>query len=417
MELLAIEVILVLQAIDQNGEKIVPASFEKDKLIQLKLKRRLYFCPECMEPVILKAGVKVVPHFAHRSIGKCSGGGEGAYHEIGKWHLFKWLSNQGLNVELEAYIPEIGRRPDLLLSIGNTRIAIEYQCAQISSADLSTRMKDYAEGDIEQIWILGGNRLKRLGSSVLSLNRFAQQFLHYFEKSPNEYLYFFCPESMQFATFQNPHFSTGKKAFGSLRIRKLHECSFTDLFTDIKMPIKSLAQYWVGEKKMFRLSAGRHAYGAEHQFRQWLYLNGWHVETLPACIGLPVRNAHFMKIPLFQWQARLVMDWIRPHSKQRHFLTAEQISHRLKPFHEASSQLPKTKEHQDPIQNYMTCLKKLGFVNLSGQAGYEAEIPIKLYENVEQSMYEDQMIMREWMQMMKCHKQIRSMNHLSSAIL
>lgn len=124
-----------------------------------------YSCPGCGEPVILRRGHHKIAHFAHRPGSQCRlGEGETAEHLLGKQQLFQWYQQQGRHVELEVYLPSINQRPDLLLTDGNRRVAIEFQCSPLSLQRLLERNTGYRQCGICFHWLLGapyqGRRLQ-----------------------------------------------------------------------------------------------------------------------------------------------------------------------------------------------------------------------------------------------------------------
>src|SRR5699024_3757174 len=126
-----------------------------------------------------KAGPQVIAHFAHQMAQDCPNHarGEGVYHERGKLDLFAWFKKQGYQVTLEYYLTKIKQRAYLFIHLGHKRIAIEFQCATISIKEILDRTKGYQSLGIIPIWILGGNRMKRLGNQGLHLTSTDQQFL------------------------------------------------------------------------------------------------------------------------------------------------------------------------------------------------------------------------------------------------
>src|SRR5690625_1270712 len=101
----------MLQAKSHQGVIVTLATLTKAEIERQKAEQQFY-CPVCNRQVIIKAGSRMIPHFAHKSTLHCpsSEGGEGAYHEKGKLLLYQWLKSQHLQVELEAHLPEkIGR--------------------------------------------------------------------------------------------------------------------------------------------------------------------------------------------------------------------------------------------------------------------------------------------------------------------
>src|SRR5699024_1295962 len=101
----------MLQAKTQDGKLLTLASHTKAEILQWRTKTS-FFCPVCQNKVILKAGNKVIPHFAHHGKSGCPAreGGEGAYHEKGKLMLYQWLKYQGINVRLEVFLSDIKQR-------------------------------------------------------------------------------------------------------------------------------------------------------------------------------------------------------------------------------------------------------------------------------------------------------------------
>lgn len=121
-----------------------------------------YSCPGCHEPVILRRGRHKIAHFAHRPGSHCQlGEGETPEHLLGKRQLLQWYQQQGRRVELEVYLPQINQRPDLLLTDGNRRVAIEFQCSPLSLQRLLERNAGYRRCGIHYHWLLGEPYQKR----------------------------------------------------------------------------------------------------------------------------------------------------------------------------------------------------------------------------------------------------------------
>ena len=60
---------------------------------------------------------------------------------------------------LECPITETGQRADILLLHGKERIALEYQCANLSQREWQRRHSLYRNAGYRDLWILGGSRL------------------------------------------------------------------------------------------------------------------------------------------------------------------------------------------------------------------------------------------------------------------
>lgn len=114
-------------------------------------KNEVFYCPGCHEEVILKKGRIKVPYFSHQANSVCMSlsEGESVEHLLGKHQLASWIQK---NVEVEAYLPKLQQRPDLLW--GN--IAIELQCSRLSFDRFEERTQNYLKHGYLPWWILGG---------------------------------------------------------------------------------------------------------------------------------------------------------------------------------------------------------------------------------------------------------------------
>lgn len=106
-------------------------------------------CPSCKAPVRLKHGKIKIPHFAHVAYTGCAyfSEGETLEHLMNKQMLLTW-SGSG---QLEAYLPELQQRPDLLIN----RVAVEIQCSPLSLTRLIERTKNYQNHHYQPWWLVG----------------------------------------------------------------------------------------------------------------------------------------------------------------------------------------------------------------------------------------------------------------------
>lgn len=116
-----------------------------------------YYCPACQKGVHLKQGAVMRPHFAHFKAEACAAFSEGetAEHLEGKVQLREWLECLNVRVEMEAYLPELKQRPDLLVVKGKRRIAVEFQCSGIAIEKVAERTRGYRRAGIGVVWVLG----------------------------------------------------------------------------------------------------------------------------------------------------------------------------------------------------------------------------------------------------------------------
>src|SRR5699024_3163532 len=110
----------MLIALNQDNEHVHAA---KIKLVEQLPKHDLYSCPGCKAPVFLKKGKIKQAHFSHYAQSNCQmfSEGETEEHVLGKQLLFNWLIQQGYPCQLEAYLPELKQRPDLLIWLNEKR--------------------------------------------------------------------------------------------------------------------------------------------------------------------------------------------------------------------------------------------------------------------------------------------------------
>ncbi|MGX7148249.1 competence protein CoiA [Enterococcus ureasiticus] len=161
----------MLNAYSKDKEIVTLLNLSREKIEQLKGKN--YFCPACSDPVRIKNGKVKLPHFSHYSNSTCSmySEGETVEHLALKEAFAKWCEKEGIEYELEKYLPELNQRPDLL--IGN--IALEIQCSPLSTQRLIERTRSYQKHDYIPIWICG----KKLFSNRQTLNELAKNLCYY----------------------------------------------------------------------------------------------------------------------------------------------------------------------------------------------------------------------------------------------
>lgn len=129
-----------------------------------ELKSGELLCPFCQGPMIVRAGLIRIPHFAHYS--QCTSEldrhPESLEHLLGKAELArklrKALSEYGrVEIDLEVPIPEAGRVADILVTFPmGWRVAHEVQLSPVTVEVLQERTRDYLGAGIDVQWWLGG---------------------------------------------------------------------------------------------------------------------------------------------------------------------------------------------------------------------------------------------------------------------
>lgn len=383
----------MLRAKSNTGEFITLALLTPVEIDECR-KNQQFYCPVCEERLMIKAGTRVIPHFAHYSKVECSSykGGEGAYHEKGKLYLYKWLKSQKLEVELEPYLQEIKQQPDLLLTLHDKKIAIEFQCARITIGQIQGRNEGYKRAGIIPIWILGANRLKRQGKYHLKVDQFTHQFIHQFSQNFPQRLFYFCPDILQLLTFQDMYQTSIRQAVGQLKFKKLYQMKFTDLF--IKSPFlkESLYQLWKREKRKFRISTGKQLYGRELAWQQWLYLKQTHLEYLPSMIYLPISAQYRMKSSPWDWQSRLCLDIIDPLPVGNLF-TFNRCKNLLSKHLHQQNYFPLIQSTKHPVHQYLHLLEQLQIIQRQSPEQFIKVGKIPFYNQIEQAVTGDEQMM------------------------
>lgn len=381
----------MLQALNKKGHPIIIASQSKEMIDRMR--DEPFFCPHCNGQVIIRAGPKTTPHFAHKSVIHCiHQKGEGEYHEQGKLLLYNWLKRQKFSVHLEQYIPEIKQVPDLLLKINDSRIALEFQCSQISINEIIKRNIGYKKANIRPIWILGEKLLKRYSNRAFTMNFFTSQFIHHFSKTSCTTLFYFCPHSKNMIIVNDIYMIQMKRALARFTIQKLDSLPFNKLFKKRIISKEKLFTLWLKEKEKFRLNRRHNLYGQELQWRKWLYNQGLFIENLPACIYLPIQSQYLFKSPPWQWQSHFIIDFIHPLQIGETF-TLEKAKRFLRNKMYELSGISPLEFVVDPVLEYVEYLKMIQIIIEIKRNDYMKNRSVRFYKNIEEAMVGDKMLM------------------------
>lgn len=386
----------MLQAKLKSGKMITLMNLTRKEIERLKQKAVKFYCPSCHEAVLIKAGNQKIPHFAHYAANQCPAGegGEGIYHEQGKFLLYQWLKQQRLEVTLEKYIPDIRQRPDILLKINKKQIAIEYQCARIPVEEINKRNRGYKLLGITPIWILGANLLERQGKNAFKINSFTQQFIHRFSHEMPSVLYYFCPQTLQFIFIQDLFFTTKTQAIGKLKVIDIRKFHFKELFALSYFMKKEIYSLWEKRKLHFRLKPRNNLYGMELAWYQWLYLKQVHVESLPSIVYLPVSAQYRMKSPPWDWQSRICMNLLQP-LEIGSIISFHSIQYQLRKQMKPTSSYPLIQYQDDPIKEYLQILEKLNILSILPNHTYKMNQQLSLYTHVEEAVNGDKALIKQ----------------------
>ncbi|WP_079480625.1 competence protein CoiA [Halobacillus salinus] len=367
----------MFHAVNENGEWESLYSKSNKELIQCR--QSTYYCPNCREPLQIRLGQKVTPHFAHYPDSECRSG-ESREHETGKWRLYQWLVDQGLHAEMERYLPEIKQRPDVLLHYHKKCIAIEYQCATISRSEVIKRTESYHEANIFPLWIVGSKHLsKNWKTSTIQSTPFLQALLYYFRKQYQ--VFFFHPFHQTFHIAKHLQSVSHKKWVGKVQVLPLQGTTFPQLFTNNNAPLYFPNPLW--EKLLYthRTSYRQRVGSDEAQFRQYLYLNNYHFSLIPSIAYVPLPSQITMTAKPFIWQTRFLMKYFL-HVPVGGLIKANIITGGITLNHYQA----------DMRTEYMHLLECLGYVNKVGTNSWVKLKDAPFYQHCEQALQGDRLL-------------------------
>lgn len=235
-------------------------------------KEGVYVCPSCQQNVTLRQGNLRKAHFAHQQVCSWETEGESWQHLWGKQSLARQLSFQGWQVILEEPFRAIGQRPDLVLRRGLNQLAIEYQCAALSTAEVQRRQAGYQSIGMPAFWILGP-RYQHLSG---------QQLCRFISHGQAGFVtYHLTPLAKKLVVH---HHSV--VAFEPLRLRRQ-----ASLLGELRLIQRQLSQQQV------RIA----------ELQRWLYQRGYHALFLPWMCHLPCKTLGMRK-PAWYLAAKLFVE-------------------------------------------------------------------------------------------------------------
>lgn len=151
------EVMLMLTAMDLHKNQVHACDASK---------QGQYYCPICKAQLILKKGVKMVPHFAHQAQSLHSNhyGGESIRHQTMKYGLYTSLKQYYNDVRLEPYVETIQQIPDIIVD----RWALEIQLSAMSIGSFQKRTEKLSQLGYHVLWL---TELPKLSHGMYNLTQ------------------------------------------------------------------------------------------------------------------------------------------------------------------------------------------------------------------------------------------------------
>ncbi len=339
---------------------------------------RAYYCPHCKEGLLIRSGPKVKPHFAHFPKSECvAKQGESEAHEQGKWALYEWLVHCNYEAKLEYPLRGPAQRPDVFVTIGSKRIAIEYQCARISKEEIQRRTSQYKEHGIFPLWILGNHLLKRSSPGTIHMTEFLRNFLYSFHHHYS--LYFFNSKTHCLTIASNLRSVSQRKTLANLRSYSLSSIQFPQLFQIPALSsLHDLLPMW--EKLLYkqRTAYNPHVSKEVQAFRDDVYRRGVHVSLLPTLAFLPSKGELAGAGPSYVWQTKFLFD---------HFIELEVGAPVFFPEQAAP---PTINGYQpDLMKEYSYLLEGLGYINKSVNKGWVKKKQVIFPQHMRNALEDD----------------------------
>ncbi|ATP39123.1 hypothetical protein CSE16_03265 [Solibacillus sp. R5-41] len=330
----------------------------QEKLLALKKTTRFY-CPQCKALLILKVGQIKIPHFAHIKKSDCDtlfSEGESYAHLLGKQHLQELFQKLQLQPVLEPYLPAIQQRPDLLITKGTQKYAIEFQCSRLSSQYFQKRTKGYKDIQIMPIWIIQtpNEKFKSQGLTKISINHTNVQYIQTYKNQ--HYLLSYDVHSRTFYYISNLLPIQGQQYFGYIQSISLMNQVFP-FFVPKKMSenqLEAMLTQFAAYRLQFlhtRLLLSRK--GVNDSLLRAIYELKLTASKLPNFIGIPLLNNEQSEIFCVEWQLQLF------YFMERHQLTPQTFHLNAIPYFLEWSKIKAHVNLRRTIEQYLAVLKKL----------------------------------------------------------
>lgn len=353
-------------------------------------KAGFFYCPSCKGRVCLKVGEVKRAHFAHYRNESCDvfSEGETKEHLDGKIQIFNYLQRRWENVQLEAYLPNLQQRPDVLFQKENRKIAVEFQCSSISIEKIVERTKGYLNANYEVIWILGKcfkytRRLTALHKAFLYHNLdVGRSILFHYDAKVEELTMRY---DFQMSTYGRINCQTKKIRNTENEYIKLPEQK------KCKIDRNSLEAFEKKHKQLMREI--RYPSPKTNSFLELLYHNEENIISMPKELYIYFPSEWMIQDFRMNWKYRFVL-WIESYPKKR-LLTMKMLETWLgvkmkkKEINYFESPQLEKKEQLKPFIELINHLENQGVLKEIGQQKWSYQKPLKRYRNLEEKFMEE----------------------------
>jgi len=302
-------VITIFIAKRENGEKIHLLYNCNEELLRRMRQQERFFCVACGKEVQMKLGKQKSWHFAHKKVDSCLAfyEAESMYHRHGKELLYRWFKRQNFHVDIEHYLPQIQQRPDIFIERAGRKIAIEYQCANLSIEQLYKRTYLYWRAGIQVIWIIGGNQLKKQSAYWM---KFSSLMAFSLQSYPQPFLIFFCSKQKSFMKCAFLTSFSTSVSFSHTIYLPTETTTFELLFSPVPFQKEILDREWKQRKDYFRKNALPIWNYNYKSLLRLLYQFKCTPASFPSEVGVPLPSGFAFQTNPFIWQAFLYMKCI-----------------------------------------------------------------------------------------------------------
>ncbi|PYF06526.1 competence protein CoiA [Ureibacillus chungkukjangi] len=364
---------------EQNEPFILNSSMPQTTLHQLRSSKKFY-CPLCKQQLLFKIGSLKIPHFAHISKSNCDylfSDRESEIHLKGKEQLYNHFKALSIDTELEAYLPSIQQRPDILLQDQNKKqFAIEFQCSPISQERLIERNEGYASEKISPIWIPNTpSNIVKKGIQKISLTKNHQQFLLSSEHHP--YLMTYNPAVRQFFYISNLIFLQGNRFISKVQAIPIDHQKFP-FYLPRPLTQNEFKQYLLinnQEKHKYlqdRVLLSRR--GVKDILLRSVYELRLNLHALPNYIGIPLVGNDEFQVFSVDWQLA-IFYFIHINQIELRHMKGQTIFYFLK-----WASLPQNERAKNVVQQYCRILEELS-IQHSYQSIQEEKLLEVLYNH------------------------------------
>ena len=285
----------------------------KDQLLLFRNTSK-FTCPQCETPLRLKIGKVVTPHFAHIVLTNCLTSfseRESPTHLTGKQQLAEFFTRVGCKVSVEAYLPKISQRPDILVKNKRKTFAIEFQCSVIPADDVEKRTAGYLRLKIPAIWLLRTPKNIQVisrGTSIIKLTKFMQLFIKN-QSSSGDTIITYDPSTANFFYMSHLIHIGGSSFISKIRLLSMTQQTFpfAQVTTLNKDEVESYWNLFLFKRLRFLKNRIRvSSLGVKDRFLKQCYEHKLRPEDLPLFIGFPIKDSQVIQGHLVEWQLALI---------------------------------------------------------------------------------------------------------------